>query len=198
MYSDGVWGVLQAGFARGFGADADHLKTAEDLRSCARVGFKWFTVDPSDHIDEAADSMEGKTLRAAFEKLFDSPGSAREFLSRHKGGFTLDGDDFELDEGAVMRIAVKYLRAVRHAARMFRVAREEATELDFEFSIDETSTPTPVEAHRVIASELRREGVRLTALAPRFRGAFEKAVDYRGSLEEFDRNCRLHAAVARA
>lgn len=197
VYSDGVWGTLQAGFTRGVGADADHLKTADDLRSCARVGFTWFTVDPSDHIDESADSLDGDALKSAFEELFDSDAASREFLSRHANEFTLDGESFKLDEEAVMRVAAKYLRAVRHAVEMFGVARKEAGRFDFEFSIDETSTPTPVEAHRVIASELKRAGVELTALAPRFVGAFEKAVDYRGSPDEFDKNCRLHAAVAR-
>ena len=197
VYSDGVWGTLQAGFTRGVGADADHLKTPDDLRSCARVGFTWFTVDPSDHIDESADSLDGKALKSAFEKLFDSDAASREFLSRHAGEFALDGESFKLDGESAMRVAVKYLRAVRHAVEMFGVASEEASAFDFEFSIDETSTPTAVEAHRVIACELKRAGVKLTALAPRFAGAFEKAVDYRGSLDEFDRNCRLHAAVAR-
>ena len=197
MSGGGVGGPVPGGFPRAPAPPPDHLKTPEELRSCAAVGFRWFTVDPSDYIDESADSLEGKALESAFGRLFDSEAGARAFLSRHANEFTLDGEGFRLDEEAVMRIAVKYLSAVRHAVDMFRVAREEAGMFDFEFSIDETSTPTPVEAHRVIASELKREGVTLTALAPRFAGAFEKAVDYRGSLDEFDRNCRLHAAVAR-
>jgi hypothetical protein len=40
-------------------------------------------------------------------------------------------------------------------------------------------------------------GVRFVSLAPRFIGQFEKGVDYKGHLAEFERSLRAHATLAR-
>jgi hypothetical protein len=68
---------------------------------------------------------------------------------------------------------------------------------DFEVSVDETETPTRVSEHYLIASELRRLGVRWNSLAPRFPGRFEKGVDFIGDLNELERELAGHAAVMR-
>jgi hypothetical protein len=46
---------------------------------------------------------------------------------------------------------------------------------------------------------LRRRGVieRVVSLAPRFIGDFEKGVDYKGDLAEFEKQLRVHAAIAK-
>src|SRR5687767_10899415 len=40
-----VFGALQSGHLSGFGADADHLKTLDDVDRCAEAGFVSFTLD---------------------------------------------------------------------------------------------------------------------------------------------------------
>ena len=47
-------------------ADADHLKTAEDVKSTAAAGFVFFTLDPSDDVDQQADSYDAATLAEKF------------------------------------------------------------------------------------------------------------------------------------
>jgi len=64
-------------------------------------------------------------------------------------------------------------------------------------SVDETETPTSIEEHFFIASELRRLGVQWVSLAPRYVGRFEKGVDYIGDLDEFEAELARHAAIAR-
>jgi hypothetical protein len=64
-------------------------------------------------------------------------------------------------------------------------------------SVDETDTPTSLEEHFFIASELRRLGVQWVSLAPRYIGRFEKGVDYIGDLAEFEAEIAKHAAIAR-
>jgi hypothetical protein len=53
-------------------ADADHLKTVEDVKITAAAGFVMFTLDPSDHVDQQADSYDAATLAEKFA-------AAREF-----------------------------------------------------------------------------------------------------------------------
>lgn len=66
-----------------------------------------------------------------------------------------------------------------------------------EVSVDETDSPTTQAQHAYIASELSRLGVRFVSLAPHYVGRFEKGVDYIGSVEEFEADFAVHAALAR-
>ncbi|MCL2081597.1 MAG: tagaturonate epimerase family protein, partial [Oscillospiraceae bacterium] len=89
-----------------------------------------------------------------------------------------------------------YGAAVRYAAYIYnRFLR--GGEADFELSIDETSFTTSPEAHRYVAAELKKAGVELVSLAPRFIGEFQKGIDYRGDVREFEREFAAHAEIAR-
>jgi hypothetical protein len=200
---DAMWGVFEAGWQDGFGADADHLKTPADIDACAAVGFTFFTIDPGEHVDGRADTASAAELRAAVDALpwSDLATDEASMVARFAGrAVDLDGTRITMDQGQVLRAAMKYGRAIAHIARMFRhvetATRGRAFEL--EVSVDETEMPTSHAEHIVIATELRRLGVRWVSLAPRFVGRFEKGVDYIGDLSAFDQDVRIHAAIARA
>ena len=63
VMDDALHGMRQAGWTGRTGADADHLKTPEDVDATAAVGFTFFTIDPSDHVDAHADDYDEPTLR---------------------------------------------------------------------------------------------------------------------------------------
>jgi len=67
---------------------------------------------------------------------------------------------------------------------------------EIEVSVDETSPPTSPAEHYFIAAELSRIGIEVASLAPRFVGEFEKGVDYKGDLKEFERTFALHVAIS--
>jgi hypothetical protein len=69
--------------------------------------------------------------------------------------------------------------------------------VDFEISIDETTTPTTPLQHFFVANELLRKGVKFVTMAPRFCGEFQKGVDYIGDLRQFEREFAVHATIAR-
>src|SRR4051794_19475682 len=48
VMSDALAGMRGAGWSGRTGADADHLKTNEDVDVTAAAGFTFFTIDPSD------------------------------------------------------------------------------------------------------------------------------------------------------
>src|SRR5512147_2727141 len=39
-----------------WGADADHLKSVDELPAFVEAGYTFFTVDPGEHVDNAADT----------------------------------------------------------------------------------------------------------------------------------------------
>lgn len=198
-----TFGVFQEGYREGFGADADHLKTTDDVDATVAAGFTMYTVDPGDHVDDEAQTAGLDALRAKLDALpWPALETTAEDLRRTYLGRALrlpDDSEVTLDEESLLRAAAKYGRALAHTAAMYRHLSERMGPkvFDLEVSVDETETPTSAAEHVFIASELLRLGVRWVSLAPRFVGEFEKGVDYIGNLREFERSFAQHAAVAR-
>src|SRR5512147_2913976 len=46
-----------------WGADADHLKSVDDLPPFIAAGYTFFTVDPGEHVDNDADTDSIEVLR---------------------------------------------------------------------------------------------------------------------------------------
>jgi len=201
VMDDATWGVFQEGWREPWGADADHLKTTGDIDLCVAAGYTFYTVDPRDHVDNAAhaaplDALRDKFRALPWADLEDAPDDLR---ARYLGcRFPVETFTLEFEETALLRAAAKYDRAILHAARMYRhLAAGSGRAFELEVSVDETETPTSPLEHHFIASELKRLGVRWVSLAPRFVGRFEKGVDYIGDLDEFEAEFARHAAIAR-
>jgi tagaturonate epimerase len=196
------WAVFEIGYDKGFGSDADHLKTTADIDRTMKAGFTMYTIDPSDYVDNRVVEMSDAELNAAFEelpwdKLRDTPADFRNRFI---------GQTFELGNGVSLRptekdiicAAVKYGRVVLHTHDMFRYLRDVYADRpsEVELSVDETPHPTTPEEHLVVAAELQRMGVELVSLAPRFCGDFEKGIDFKGDLEAFKQEYLIHQAIA--
>ena len=200
VLTDATWGAFQAGWRGGVGADADHLKTTEDIDACAAAGFSFYTVDPGEFANDAAETADAAALRESFDDL---PWDALEttltdFMNRYQGKIDLETHSLDLTPEAVTRAAVKYGAAVAHVVKMYRHLASKNIPFELEVSVDETAHPTSAVEHAVIASELKRLSVAWVSLAPRYVGRFEKGVDYIGSLDELQRNLTVHAEIARA
>ena len=173
-----------------WGADADHLKTVEDLPPFVEAGYTFFTVDPGEYVDNAADSDAPDVLKRKAAAFINWDQLSMLYLDQN--GEQAWGD---FEAVSLQRAMVKYDRAIQHAASMFKRLSDLTESFDFEVSVDETDSPTTPLEHFFIANELTRLGVRFTSLAPRFIGRFEKGVDYIGDLNALDAELAKHAAV---
>ena len=202
VMDDATWGMFAEGWQGGTGADADHLKTTDDIDATLPVGFSLFTIDPSAHVDSAADAddlaaLRGKVAALPWAELEDSEAALRQ---RYVGqSFAVEHLKVAFDEAVVLRAAAKYGKAVAHVAKLSRHLLKAAgpRPVELEVSVDETDTPTTPAEHYWVASELGRLGVAWVSLAPRFVGRFEKGVDYIGDLDELETDIAAHAAIAR-
>ncbi|OGO60098.1 MAG: hypothetical protein A2032_06395 [Chloroflexi bacterium RBG_19FT_COMBO_49_13] len=197
VMDDTTWGVFEEGWQGGIGADADHLKTTDDIDACLAAGFTLFTIDPGAYVDNESTS-DG--LNRLIEKAELLPTN---FQPKQTGllgkTFVIEGFHLTFDEPTLLKAVVKYGKAIAHVVRMNdhlrRVAQNHAVEV--EISMDETELPTSPVEHIYIASELQRMGVEWVSFAPRFVGRFEKGVDYIGDLASFEDDLAIHAAIAR-
>ena len=201
VMDDAMWGVFEFGWRELWGADADHLRHLADIAPFVDAGYTFFTIDPGDHVDDAADTDDVATLREKVKQLdweaLDS--SPEDLLVQLSSAGKVDRVTFDFSDVAILRAAAKYGRAVTHTLRMANRIRELTKDksFDLEISVDETSTTTSDLQHFYIIAELARLNVKINSLAPRFVGRFEKGVDYIGSLDELDKDIAGHAAIMR-
>jgi len=189
VMDDAKRAVEAANWDAPWGADADHLKSVDELGPFVQAGYTFFTVDPGERVDNAADIDSIDVLKRKVA-AFNWDELSALYLSEN-------GEQVwnKFDAESLMRATVKYGRAIQHVVTMFRRLSEMKDAFDFEMSVDETDAPTTPLEHFFIASELARAGVGFSSLAPRFIGDFEKGVDYIGDLKALDTELEKHAAV---
>ena len=195
---DAVVAMDQAEWKGVSGADADHLKTLADVETTASAGFTFFTIDPSDHVDQQTENYDEQTLREQFGQVRDQIDWFDTYVGKEVTLST--GTKISLDEEACMRCAVKYGAAITHAvgiaAGIQKLQESAARDYEIELSVDETEHATTLTEHYIVADQCIRHGVKLVSLAPRFTGDFEKGVDYIGDVGDLERSLSDHAAIA--
>lgn len=176
------------------------LPLADATTACGSAGFRlvagdWPALNPSEYFALLADTFSADELAAAQAALIEdgvflSLEWKRAYLGRE---FPMpEGEVLRFDEQTLARTAVKFGWAIAYAAEL-------AEGMSGDFEVDFSGTPqpaTPLE-HLFIAMGLRSRGVAFTALALRWPGRFEAAVDFEGDAAEFARAVAAHAAVAR-
>jgi len=189
VMDDAKRAVDAAAWDASWGADADHLKTVDDIPPFVDAGYTFYTIDPGEHVDNAADGDSVATLQQKVAAM-----NWDELSALYLNGNT-DQIWGAFETETLLRAAAKYGAAIQQATKMFNRLAELKDAFDFEVSVDETDSPTTPLEHYFIANELTRRGVRFCSLAPRFIGRFEKGVDYIGDLDALDAELAKHAAV---
>ena len=192
------WAVFQENFKKPWGADGDHLKTADWVKKTLKLGFTMITADVSDYIRGEYVSLEEREILSLYEKRLDEKHRDRMEGSYLALSLKLDsGEVITISRAELARIALIYTDALDYAYKLYQIGVKTGKPFDFELSIDETETPTMAQAHVFIAMEMKERGVTISSLAPRFVGEFQKGIDYIGDKREFDEAFRTHAAIAR-
>ena len=194
--------LAKLGWTGPWGADADHHKTEADVKKTGAVGFTFFTIDPSAFVGNDADRMSESELAAAVQQqysdgVWDSIVWDEQYLGKV---FDVGAMALRFTREQLHHAAVKYARAIHHAAKVARAIKEECVGRGFEIevSVDETDSVTSPLDHLFVGLELKRRNVpNVVSLAPRFIGEFEKGIDYRGDLKKFEQQLTEHVAVAK-
>lgn len=196
-----VWAVFQEGYKNGFGSDADHLKTTDDIDLTFKAGFTMFTFDPSEYVDNNADIYDDNQLLSVvanlpWKELDDTfPSAERRYLKkiyRINENLTLG-----VTESEFLKAYAKYGKAIAHIKKLYEHLKNisHGKPFEVEVSVDETESVTSIFEHFFFANELKRLNVQFISLAPRFIGDFEKGIDYKGDLKVFEDEYRKHLAI---
>lgn len=193
-----AWAVFQEGYTKGFGADGDHLKTADEVQMAIDCGFTMITLDCSEHIDNTIPDLtiqqadeQYAALKPEDRQRLEAKYSGKEFALDSKHIIKFSPDDFK-------KIVLIYFKAINYTIKIYNeVIKSCGRDIDFEMSIDETLTSTSPESHYFVAVELLDAGVKITSLAPRFCGEFQKGIDYIGDKAKFTSEFEVHAEIAK-
>ena len=151
VMSDAMNAAEAAGWTDEIGADADHLKVPNDVDITAAVGFTFFTIDPSDDVDQKADDYDEAVLRDKFTGCRDQAAWYESYLGQTVKLTT--GTVITLDEEACMRAAVKYGKAIKRALELGdyikQVNESASNDYEIELSVDETDQPTTLAEHYI-------------------------------------------------
>ncbi len=184
--------VFREGYKGGYGADGDHLKTFDEIEYALRLGFTMITLDCSDHIVQSNDPIDYTGIKKI---LYIKEETMNYYLSRD---FIVEDCCLHFTEEDVYEAEYIYGDAIRYTTEVYNTYfKADKTNADLELSIDETMHSTTPLQHFYIAYELKKAGVELKTMAPRFYGEFQKAIDYIGDLALFEQDIKLHAAIAR-
>ena len=181
--------VFREDYQRGFGADGDHLKTPEEVEYALACGYTMITLDCSEYIRNEASAYSDEMVARAY---VPDAGLEERYVGKC---FQVGAYAVHFAAPAFRRMCLIYNAAIDFAVSIYERFIH-GRDVDFEISIDETQTPTQPEQHFYVANELMRRGVRPATIAPRFIGAFQKGIDYIGSLNEFEADFQIHAAIA--
>lgn len=196
-----VWAVFQEGYKGKWGADADHLKTEQDIDRMYKAGYKTFTFDPSDYIFQGVEKLSSEEAQEKFNNLpwKELNDSSDEIKNRYikKDIEITEGFEIHAEGKDVLNAAIKYSKAFLHIKKMFDYlnGNYEKGSFEVEVSIDETDTVTTPFEHYFIVNELKRLNVEFVSLAPRFVGGFEKGIDYKGDIELFKEEYLKHIQI---
>lgn len=199
VMDEATFGLVEAGWDRGYGADCDHIKTTEGIDRGLDAGFTMFTLDPGDAVQ---DVTAGATLEQALALPWEVLEDTWEGTLARYAGIRVEvapGLVLEPDEQEVLTAVVKYARAVAEAIGLYRHLREGAAragyEVEAEIAVDETAWQTSFFEHYFLAAELRRLGAEWFSFAPRYVDGFEKGLEFLGDHEELRSNLAAHHAI---
>ncbi len=189
-----TFAVFRNNFTTGWGADGDHVKTAKEVAYALESGCTMITLDCSEQIDNTIEGLSKAEVYAKYK-----PVKELEDIYLNKSFDVGEGVTITFDEELFKRTVLIYCKAIDHAVDIFfNVVCKGGKQLaDFEVSIDETMTPTLPAQHFFVANELVRRKVRISTVAPRFCGEFQKGIDYIGDLKQFAAEMKIHAAISR-
>jgi hypothetical protein len=203
VIQDPAWAVFQENYQGGYGADADDLKSLQDVKSALDAGASMVTIDLSQKIDHEVLERSKERINRKFREEIDT-GDAEVifhlFLDK-EFSFTGPHGRFSIgfDEESIKRNTLLFYRSLDFAEEVYELIRSQTGNrplVDFEICLDGMPSSTSAENHLFFALELSHRGVHIQSLAPRFIGASESGIDDSRDREAFRAQFYRHVLIA--
>jgi len=163
--------------------DADHITLSTVPRFLEACDF--FTIDVADFIGKQSSSRETEYMMKELSPL--------------SGYVLVNGieEPFLLNTAMLRQGVEKFLEAVNQAAAIYQTIKNHKKDQPFitEISMDETTEPlSPVEM-LILLKMLAVKKIPAHTIAPRFPGKFNKGINYRGDLRQFEKEFKKYLFI---
>ncbi len=184
VLADAAWGVWREGWKQGFGAEAEDLRTREDVEAAAAGGFVRFSLNLSELLVpvHGKSKMELSQHYVALEREWPV---VSEWRKRHLGqGYTLSygtlRENFIFDERTFFQVAVRLGKVIQQAVELSAIIRSATRGRPHEIAVDLRHSARPIAPaeHLFLALELAHHGVRLAGFVPQLPMEFVDGIDY--------------------
>ena len=194
VLDNAIWGCFEVGYEGKFGADADHVKDLKNLQKAIDCGFTFYTIDPSDHINDHVLNLDKDELRKKYQQLPEKDDIENRYLNKE---YQIGNHKLTFTQDSLAEIVLIYGEAINHVERCYQhLKQNHKGDFELEVSIDETPNPTSPLAHLWIALELHYKGVDFQNIAPHYKGDWEKGIDYIGDVDIFREEFKVHCQIA--
>lgn len=181
-----TWGVLEAGYREGYGANAAGLKTEEDIVKALLYGYSMIGFDCSEKIDLSVEKLSDDEVEKRFEQFNDAFRAAVN-ASYLNAEFKVGGGKISFEEAQLHRIILEYGEAIMHVQFIYNsYLKNTPWDIDFELSLSKPGKILTPQEHYLIANELERNGVKLSAVC----------LDLLNETELAAENLQLHCDIA--
>lgn len=161
-------------FKEAYFVDADHIN-AQIVGPYIPVS-NFFTIDVAEFIGKKVSDQEKKEFL--------------QFLKKYDRGFKIPGfsSEIQISEEELNEMMNSFLLAMKKAGEVYSIIKSGKNEEFYtEVSIDEVQAPqSPVELFFIL-SALAFYKVPVNTIAPKFTGEFNKGVEYKGDLLQFEK-----------
>lgn len=174
-----TFAAYREGYTEPWGADASHLSSFEQIEAALAAGYTCLSVDCAGLLDQGGEPGED-VLETYLGRTFSVE------------GMSISYDRMTLDDCCRLLGQVLALSAEIYESYVCTGS------VDFILSLEGMQTPTTPAQHYFLANELLRRGISVQAVAPVFSGVFQQGQDFDGDAAQFEKEIRIHSAIARA
>lgn len=181
-----TWGVFETGYKEGYGANAEGLKSEEDIVKALLYGYSMIGLDCSEKINLQIEKMSDDDVEARYN---DFPQEFRDAMhsSYLEANFQVGSEVIHFEPEQLRRIVLEYGEAIMHAQFIYNsYLKNTPWEIDFELLVSKAGKLLSPQEHYLIANELQRNGIKFTSLAL---NALEEA-------QALQEDLSVHAAIA--
>lgn len=181
-----TWGVLEEGYKDGYGANAAGLKTEEDIVKALLYGYSMIGFDCSDKINLEIEKLPDEAVDKRFEQ-FNDAFRAAVHASYLNAEFKVGSSKLTFTENELHRIVLEYGEAIMHIQFIYNsYLKNTPWDIDFELSLSKPGKVLTPQEHYLIANELQRNGIKLSAIC----------LDPLKDSEALEKNLQLHCEIA--
>ena len=183
-----TWGVLEAGYKEGYGANAAGLKSEEEIVKALLYGYSMIGFDCSEKINLAIEKLSDDEVEKRFYQ-FNEAFCAAVNASYLNAEFKVGNNKIKFEEKELHRIVLEYGEAIMHIQFIYNsYLKNTPWDIDFELTLSKPGKLLTPQEHYLIANELERNGIKLAAIC----------LDPLNEKEALADNLQLHCDIASA